>query len=405
MLRTNDPIIVPLVPQRVGPTVRLLREPAGADLRAHHEAWGALPQGVDLSNELHRSGLTGRGGAAFPAARKMAALEAAPRMILGNASEGEPLSMKDSALLRDSPHLVFDGMRALGDALAPAAPLVLAVHPRNLAAAEGALAARPDRARFQLRAQRDAFVAGEASAVLSRVRGGRGLPADHRYRMTSSAHKGGPALLFNVETLAHIALIARFGGAWFREVGSEADPGTRLFTVATEAGPRHVLELPGGSTLRDALLASSLDPDITTAVLVGGYHGEWVGPRAMDRPLAVGRDAASLAAGAGVLLVLQGTACPLHVTDEIVAYLAAKSARQCGPCTLGLPRLSAQVQALARGALGAVERIEQQADLIAGRGACHHPDGTVRLVRSAVREFAAESTAHAAGVCHLNGMS
>ncbi len=385
----------------VAPPARLLRARGGSDVVAHHAAWGELPRGVDLAAELGRSGLTGRGGAAFPAARKVAALEERPRLIVGNASEGEPLSAKDSVLQRDTPHLVFDGLRALGDALAPRASLVLVTHPRSFAAAQQALAVRPDRGRFTLREQRDAFVAGEASAVASLARGKRGLPTDHRYRLTSRAATGGPVLLFNAETLAHIALIARFGGDWFRELGSEVDPGTRLFTVATEAGPRIVLELPGGSTLRTVLAASGLDPAATTAALIGGYHGEWVGPEALDRPLTTGKELDSLPAGAGILLALQGTACPLQVTADIVAYLASQSARQCGPCTAGLPRLSTQVQALARGERSAAARIAHQANLVAGRGACHHPDGTARLARSAAHLFAAEAAAHAAGACTL----
>lgn len=381
--------------------VRLLRARAGADLQAHHAAWGELAAAVDLPTELRRSGLTGRGGAAFSAARKVAALEGAPRMIVGNASEGEPLSAKDSALLREAPHLVFDGLRALGDALAPRAPLVLVTHPRSEAAAERARAARDDRARFTVRAQRDAFVAGEASATVSRARGERGLPTDRRYRLTSRARAGGPVLLFNAETLAHIALIARFGGDWFRQTGSDVDPGTRLFTVATEAGPGAVIELPGGSTPRSVLTTAGLDPAATTAALIGGYHGEWVEAAALDQPLTTGREPGSLAAGAGVLLALQGTACPLQVTADIVAYLASQSARQCGPCAAGLPRLSAQVGAFARGESGAAAGIARQAELVAGRGACHHPDGTARLARSAARRFAEEAAAHAAGVCHF----
>lgn len=388
-------------PPGPAPVARLLRARVGIDIDAHLAAWGPLPASVGLTDQLRRSGLTGRGGAAFPTFRKIDALVAAPRMIVGNASEGEPMSAKDSALLRDAPHLVFDGLLALGNALAPRTPLVLVTHPRSVDAALQALAARTDSSRLQIREQRDAFVAGEASAVVSRARGDFGVPADHRYRLTSSARKGGPALVFNAETLANIALIARFGGDWFREAGTTTDPGTRLFTVATEHGPRLVLELPGGSTIRTALAAGGLDPGTTSAVLVGGYHGEWVLPTAFDQPLTTGREDGSLAAGAGVLLAVQGTTCPLEVTANIVQYLAAQSARQCGPCTAGLPRLDAEVQALARGVQGAAARIEQQGQLIAGRGACHHPDGTVRLARSAAHVFAAEAAAHAAGVCQF----
>lgn len=391
-----------LHPQTAAPA-RLLGSPIGSDYRAHLQAWGELQGATNLVSEIQNSGLTGRGGAGFPAGRKIAALEGAPRLIVANASEGEPLSSKDSALLRDAPHLVFDGLRALGDALAPRAQLTVVTHPRSLEAAERALAQRPDRARFRVRAQVDTFVAGEATAVVARVHGDRAVPSDHRYRLTSSARPRGPVLLFNAETMAHIGLIARFGSAWFRHVGIAVDPGTRLFTLATEAGPRAVLELPGGSTVRDVLEAGGLDPQATSAVLVGGYHGQWIGPDDLGLPLTTGRGGGELRAGAGVILALQGTACPLQVTASIVAYLAAQSARQCGPCTAGLPRLSLDVQALARGDHDAAARIERRGDTIAGRGACHHPDGTVRLARSAARVFAGEAAAHAAGTCRMGG--
>lgn len=398
---TTDQTITPSARERPGRLLRLLRTPVGAEFVAHQARWGEMASGINLVAEIQRSGLTGRGGAAFPAARKLAALEAPPELIVGNASEGEPLSAKDSTLLRKAPHLVLDGLRALGDSLAPRARLVLVTHPRSLAAAREAIEGRPDRKRFRLLAQRDAFVAGEASAVVSMARGGQGLPTDRRYRLTSAANKRGPALLFNAESLAHIALIARFGGEWFRAAGVLTDPGTRLFTVATEHGPHRVLELPGGATLRTVLTEAGIPPNSVTAALVGGYHGQWVAPDAFDRPLTTGREPGSLAAGAGVVLALQGGACPIHVTADIVSYLAGQSARQCGPCTAGLPRLSLATQALARGEQGAVNRIEQQAELVLGRGACHHPDGTVRLARSATRVFSAEVAAHQAGVCHL----
>lgn len=98
-----------------------------------------------------------------------------------------------------------------------------------------------------------------------------------------------------------------------------------------------------------------------------------------------------------------GAACPLQVTADIVAYLAAQSAGQCGPCVFGLPRLSAQVHALARGERGAAAGIERQAELVAGRGACHHPDGAARVARSAARVFAVEAAAHAVGACQMRG--
>jgi NADH:ubiquinone oxidoreductase subunit F (NADH-binding) len=116
-----------------------------------------------------------------------------------------------------------------------------------------------------------------------------------------------------------------------------------------------------------------------------------------------------------VLAALPADRCGLAETARVLRYLALQSAGQCGPCLNGLPRIAAAFSELARpgaatGALGRAgyragvrdrvrEDIARWAGLVAGRGACHHPDGTVRLVRSALTTFAAEADAHAAGYC------
>jgi NADH:ubiquinone oxidoreductase subunit F (NADH-binding) len=102
-----------------------------------------------------------------------------------------------------------------------------------------------------------------------------------------------------------------------------------------------------------------------------------------------------------VLAALPADRCGLTETARIVGYLAAESAGQCGPCLNGLPRIAAALQELA----GAGHRkqvradLERWAGLVIGRGACNHPDGTVRFVRSALRVFAPEIARHARGQC------
>jgi hypothetical protein len=102
--------------------------------------------------------------------------------------------------------------------------------------------------------------------------------------------------------------------------------------------------------------------------------------------------------GAGVLLSLDAGDCPVDLTRRVVRYLAGQSAGRCGPCFNGLPALAAAVDAVGAG-LGGTERVEELARLVVRRGACAHPDGTVRLVRSMLGTFAAEVVAHAAGAC------
>jgi NADH:ubiquinone oxidoreductase subunit F (NADH-binding) len=153
-----------------------------------------------------------------------------------------------------------------------------------------------------------------------------------------------------------------------------------------------VLEVAHGTPLREVLgAAGQLHP---APVLVGGFHGAWLtAAEAAEADLS----RASLAPfgaspGAGVLIALPAGMSGLAETARITAYLAGQSARQCGPCRNGLPRMADVLARLAAGELdlGLVAEGHRLARMTVGRGACHHPDGTVRLVRSALRVFAAE---------------
>jgi NADH:ubiquinone oxidoreductase subunit F (NADH-binding) len=200
-----------------------------------------------------------------------------------------------------------------------------------------------------------------------------------------------PTLVQNVETLAHLALIARYGADWFRSVGTPAEPGSALCTVHAPGREVRVVEAPFGMPLHRLLPLDGIG-----AVLVGGYHGTWLpAAEAATRTLTV----ADL--GAGVLAALPTGRCGLAETARVLRHLALESAGQCGPCLNGLPRIAAAFQTLAApGPQGGTrDDIARWAGLVEGRGACHHPDGTVRLVRSALTTFAAELDTHATGHC------
>src|SRR5579875_1448461 len=220
---------------------RIPAEPAG--LREHLARHGAPPRcGPDpggrrqLLAEVERSGLTGRGGAAFPAARKLAAVAAAGHtpVVIANGSEGEPASAKDKVLLAREPHLVLDGAVAAAE-IVGAREAVVVVHPAVLAKVAHAAAerrrSRLDRARLRVMAAADGFVAGEATAVVRWVQRGIPTPTPTPPRVSERGLRGHPTLVQNVETLAHLALIARYGAAWFRQIGTNAEPGTMLVTV------------------------------------------------------------------------------------------------------------------------------------------------------------------------------
>jgi NADH:ubiquinone oxidoreductase subunit F (NADH-binding) len=380
---------------------------APEDLRGHLARYGPVPfRGMPgmLIDDIEASGLTGRGGAAFPVYRKLAivARGRGRKVVVANGGESEPASRKDELLLRIAPNLVLDGLQLAAEAVG-ASEAHLYLHAGPSAAVGKALADRAamglDMLPVTTSQAPPRFLAGQETALVNRLSGRPARPSFQPPRVTERGLNGAPTLVQNVETLAHLALIARYGARWFRAVGTTAEPGSMLSTVYDPHGKCQVIEAEIGAPLR-TLLSSAAD---TQAWLIGGYHGSW-----LPMPDAVGMrlDNESLrqfgaAVGAGVLVAFPSDRCGLVESARVVSYLAAESAGQCGPCLNGLPRIAAGLAELA----GPGHRRELRADLerwaglVNGRGACSHPDGTVRFVRSALTVFAPEISRHAQGHC------
>ncbi len=381
--------------------------PAG--LPAHLAAHGPLPyrgSAGRLIADVRESGLTGRGGAAFPAGRKMAAVAAAGRepVVVANGAESEPLSEKDVTLLRYSPHLVLDGLQLAAEAVgARRAVLYLhddgSLHGRLNEILAERRSAGLDRTAADLVLAPPRFLSGQETAVVNVINGGPALPGFTPPRTFERGVGGLPTLMQNVETLAHLALIARYGAPWFRGAGTAVEPGSMLCTVRQAGGGSAVVQAALGTPLGDLLLLS----DDVQAVLVGGYHGTWL-PAGQARRLSLSNTAlrpAGASAGAGVLAALPAGSCGLAETARVARYLALESAGQCGPCLNGLPRIATALGTVAwsRPDNRVTADLGRWAGLTERRGACHHPDGAVRFVRSALQVFAAEIRCHQRGAC------
>ncbi|HZP53409.1 NADH-ubiquinone oxidoreductase-F iron-sulfur binding region domain-containing protein [Actinocrinis sp.] len=358
-------------------------------------------------NEVRAAGLTGRGGAGFPTYRKLEAVLNAPgrAVVVANGAEGEPASYKDRTLLYSDPHLVLDGLQLAAEAV-QARQAYAYVHPdqRVLRQVREAVADRLragiDRVPVTVVEAPPRFIAGQETAVVHRIEGGLALPRYAPVRVTERGIGGAPTLVQNVETLAHLALIARYGAGWFRGAGTPEEPGSLLATVHRPNASPKVIETAAGVASRELL---GLDGYPARAVLIGGYHGTWLpADRVADLPLtnaALRAHGASL--GAGVLVALPVDSCGLRETARIVSYLAAESAGQCGPCLNGLPRIAHALTALAGPGAHPRERadVSRWAGQVERRGACHHPDGSMRLVRSALTVFEEELWRHEHGTC------
>jgi NADH:ubiquinone oxidoreductase subunit F (NADH-binding) len=387
----------------LAPSQRLPRLLAGlsyhrvAGLAAHEQQYGPLPdlpRPARLIDMVSAAGLTGRGGGAFPAGRKLrtAAGQRGRKVLIANGCEGEPASSKDRLLLTRLPHLVLDGITLAAEAIG-AREAHLCVHRQETALIrhlESAIAERRagrlDRVRILITGTPGRYAASEQSALIDRVSGGPGKPV---YRRREADRP--PALVHNVETLAQIALIARYGEGWFRGAGLPTAPGSTLVTVGGAVARPGVYEIELGTPAGQVIMLAGGPAEPPRALLTGGYFGSWL-PAAVAWPVPMTHaslKAAGGAMGAGIVIALPASSCPLAETARVVRYLAEESAGQCGPCMFGLPALAEAVADLAfhGGRSEAADRVAALAALVERRGACRHPDGAAQLVRSMLGAF------------------
>src|ERR1700749_2264032 len=336
------------------------------DLEAHRDIFGPLPRltAEELISMTEQVDLRGQGGAAFPFARKLSAVvknaeenDCAPVVVV-NATEGEPGSIKDKMLMIRSPYLILSGAALVAEAIG-AEEIVIGVAGNELAnrSMEAAIAAEPGLRKIARVVQMpDRFISGESGALVRGINGKRPVPPGRKVLASDFGVSDLPTLLSNTSTFAQLAVLALLGPERFAAVGTPEEPGTVLLRVGGSATQPAVVEGPTGVPL----------------AAVGGTLGS------------------------GIVLPLGDGTCPLGEVSRIASYLAGESAGQCGPCKLGLPSIARALAALIDGSGGieALDLARRSAAGVAGRGACSHPDGVTRFVLSALDVFPEDLAAH-----------
>ena len=404
---------------------RLIASPTATGLRDHLDRFGplVLPHAHDagrLVDVVNRAGLRGRGGAGFPTGTKLAAVRRSASggtrtrrfpIVVANGTEGEPASVKDTILLTLAPHLVLDGIVAAARAVgAPEAVICVERGNRSAIVAVRSALYERDRARQEAVQVRLAeapahYVTGEESALVHWLNGGDSKPTKVPPRPFERGVAGRPTLVDNVETLAHLALITRFGSTWWRSMGTSEDPGSCLTTVTGASRSPAVFEVPYGLPL--LTLLDHAEVQVGQGVLIGGYFGTWLGPE-VARSVMLSRSglaAAGASLGCGAVVALPEDACPLMELARVTRWLAGESAGQCGPCMFGLPAIAGAVEELATGgrpreSLAALSRWLPMVDK---RGGCKLPDGVVRFVSSGLQVFAEHVAEHQRHACRHVG--
>jgi NADH:ubiquinone oxidoreductase subunit F (NADH-binding) len=392
-----------------------------AQLDRHLEVHGPIPAPAELDGPAlvglaERSKLRGRGGAAFPAATKMRAVRSSRgrAIVVANGCESEPMSLKDALLLHELPHLVLDGAALAARAVGAEQVIVAYESPNSDSriSLEHALgqrrAAGIDSVRFELFAAAETFLTGQETSLVSQINGGLPRPSFIPPRPTERGVRRRPTLVQNVETLAHLALIARRGEKWYRRLGTESEPGSTLVTVVGAVNEPGVYEIESGTALEQLFAAAGGVRGGIGGMLIGGYFGSWL-PAALAPEIALSNaslHAHDAALGCGVVVALPASSCPVAETVRVAIYLATETANQCGPCVHGSAAIARTLHGIAEGraAASALADLGRWTATLPGRGACHLPDGLAHFVSTALATFPDSFDDHARhGPCDACG--
>jgi NADH-quinone oxidoreductase subunit F len=338
----------------------------------------------DIVATVRAAGLTGRGGAGFPAADKWEAARQhpAPRYLVVNAAEGEPGSYKDRHLLAKAPHQVLEG--TLIAARATEASEVVVYVNSEFQAAHDALAEAIETLRgtelgstlvpIRLLLENHIYIAGEETALLAVLMGRPAWPWPKPPYPTERGYLDRPTVVNNVETLAHVPVIVRRGADWYREHQPT------LFSVTGDVARPGVFELPLGLPVRDLIeqAGGALPGDQVEAVLPGGYSLPWLRADQLDvalEPEAL--KAAGTGLGASVIVVGAGQGLGLAAA-KVAAFFARETCQTCPICVTGTARMAQLLRPGADRLLSAAESRD-----ITALAAEHRGKGICTLLDSA----------------------
>ena len=406
------------LPQAGDPSLRLLRRIGAADpesLESYmaHGGYQALRRAGEMGAEavleaVADSGLSGRGGAAFPTGvkwRAVAAETGRPKHIVANCDESEPGTFKDRIVMEHDPFAVVETMTIAGLATGAANGWIYirGEYPLATARLQGAIdAARsagllgPDAAGtghdFDIAIWRGAgaYICGEETALFNSLEGFRGEPRNKPPFPTTHGLFSEPTAINNPETLLNVLDIVLEGPDAYRSRGTERSPGTKLLCLSGRVGRPGIYEVPFGTTLGDLLeLAGGVTGtgELQT-VLMGGAAGSFVGPDSLGLPLTLeDTRAAGTTLGSGVVMAFDTSVDMTDVVVRIAEFFRNESCGQCVPCRVGAVRQhETLVQMQKRGSLSPDRRalIDDMAEAMVDASICGLGHTAASAVRSAL---------------------
>jgi NADH-quinone oxidoreductase subunit F len=378
---------------------------------------GRDPDG--LAQAVSDSGLRGRGGAGFPTGRKWSLMpkDKHPRYLVANADESEPGTFKDRYLMERNPHLLLEGVLCAAYAIRADASFIYVrgeyrgvreLLEKTVADARVAGLVGDDilgsgwSQEVVVHSGAGAYICGEENALLESLTGNRGRPRPKPpYFPAAIGVYDAPTALNNVETLANVPLIALHGAGWFRQVGTEKSPGTRLMCLSGNVLRPGVYEVPQGIPMRaliDDLGGGMRDGRRIRGIQPGGSSSQFLTPEMID---ACTLDAESIAAlgsmaGSGAVIVIDEEQCIVEYTSRLADFYYRESCGKCTPCREGTFWLHRMVRRIEAGG-GRPEDVELIVDVcnnIDGKSLCALGEAAAWPIRSSVQRFEADYRAH-----------
>ncbi len=372
----------------------------------------------EIIDVVSKSGLRGRGGAGFPTGKKWAFIPKDPSLakyLCCNADESEPGTFKDRELMLRNPHQLIEGMaiccRAIGAKRAfiyVRGEFTQPIKTLNKALSEayakgflghGIFESDTD-IDIQIHRGAGAYICGEESALLNSLAGVRGEP---RFRPPFPAIKGiydSPTVINNVETLANVPHIINNGPDWFRSVGTEKSPGTKVFCVSGHVNRPGNYELPMGVTARALIFEHAggvLDGKNLKAFIPGGSSV----PMLTEESLDVALDFEALMAAGSMLgsagfMVLNEDTCIVRATLNMARFYGHESCGKCTPCREGTGWMVDMLESIEDGAgkIGYIDRLVDVANSINGRSFCGLGDASAAPILSSIKHFREEYETH-----------
>ena len=307
------------------------------------------------------SGLRGRGGGGFPTGIKWdiaSKNHAEQKYIVCNADEGDPGAFMDRSILEGDPHSVIEGMMIAGYAIGATKGLVYirAEYPLAISRLDKAIVSARKRGYLgknlfgtdfefdiEIKFGAGAFVCGEETALIHSMEGKRGEPTSKPPYPVEKGFWDMPTVVNNVETLVNVPRIILNGVEWFREVGTEKSPGTKVFALSGWINNVGLVEVPMGISLREIIF--EIGEGIKggkkfKAVQTGGPSGGCLNEEDLDTPI----DFDSLASkgaimGSGGMVVMDEDDCMVSVAKFFLEFTLDESCGKCTPCRIGNTRL------------------------------------------------------------------